>query len=391
MKILIVSSYLPYPLFSGGHIRLYNLIKRLGRKHEITLICAKRKYQTQNEILEVSKICKKVIAIERPKAWSATNVFKTLFSTSPMLLTIYSNDKIAKAIEKELSFGKYDLIHVETFYIMPNVPKTEIPIVLTEHNIEYMVYEKYLRKASFFLKPLLYVDILKLKRKEKYFWKKADKLIAVSQKEKKLMGDTHVEIVPNGVDTNKFFAKKIIKDKVRNTVLFIGDFKWVQNRDSAVYIIKNIWPQIISKNPNLKLWVVGKKIPYSIKKLENPSIIFDENASNETERIFQEAEILLSPIRIGGGSNFKILESMSSGTPVITTELGNEGIGALQESEIIICDDTSEFAKQTLRLLSDSYLYEKISRNGRRFVEENFDWENIAKKLDGIYLSLAKQ
>lgn len=65
MKILLVSSYLPFPLYSGGHIRLYNLIKNLSEEHDITLICEKRDYQTKEDIEEVEKICKKVITVER--------------------------------------------------------------------------------------------------------------------------------------------------------------------------------------------------------------------------------------------------------------------------------------------------------------------------------------
>ena len=76
---------------------------------------------------------------------------------------------------------------------------------------------------------------------------------------------------------------------------------------------------------------------------------------------------------------------MASGTPVITTPLGNEGIEALAGEEIIICDKPDEFVNKTLLLTSDNYLYEKISRNGRRFIEEKFDWRNISNELEKVY------
>lgn len=381
----MVSSYLPYPLFSGGHIRLYNIIKNLSEKHEITLICEKRKNQTQKDINEVLKICKKVYAVERKKQWSFKNIIKTGFSLNPFLVTGHENIEMKNTIKKILSGEEFDVIHVETFYVMQNLPKTDLPVVLTEHNIEYLVYERFARKALPPFKPFLYLDVLKLKKAEKACWKKANKLIAVSPVEAKQMGREDVEVVPNGVDINKFKMKKNEKNKEEKKVLFIGDFKWIQNRDSVVYIIKNIWPRVISKNPNLKLWIVGKNIPDQIKKLSDPSIIFDENAPDEAERIFQSADVLLSPIRVGGGTNFKILESMASGTPVITTLLGNDGIEALAGEEIIICDKPDEFVNKTLLLTSDNYLHEKISRNGRRFIEEKFDWRNISNGLEKVY------
>jgi len=87
MKILLISSYLPYPLLSGGQVRLYNLIEQLSKKHEITLICEKRPYQEAKDIAEIEKICKEVITVDRDKQWSLSNIIKAGFSSNSFLLT----------------------------------------------------------------------------------------------------------------------------------------------------------------------------------------------------------------------------------------------------------------------------------------------------------------
>src|SRR3990167_10622501 len=161
MKILVISSYLPYPLFSGGHIRLYNLIKNLSNDNEITLICEKRDFQTEEDVEKVEKICKKVITVKRKKQWSAPNILKTGFSTDPFLLVGHKSEEMKNLIRDELVRESYDLIHVETFYVLQNIPKTSLPKVLVEHNIEYLVYKKYSDLASPLLRPLLYIDVLK--------------------------------------------------------------------------------------------------------------------------------------------------------------------------------------------------------------------------------------
>lgn len=384
----MVSSYLPFPLYSGGNVRLYNIIKNLSKDNEITLVCERRSNQTQKDIDELKKLCKEVYTVERRKQWSTKNILLTGFSLDPFLITGHKNPEMKRKLEKILKNEEFEIIHIETFYVMQNLPKTNLPKVLVEHNIEYKVYEKFVKKALLLFRPILYMDIIKLKNSEKKFWKQADKLIAVSQKEADEMSRNDVEVIPNGVDIEKFKFKKMDKNKKEKRVLFIGDFKWIQNRDSAMYIIKNIWPKVSSKNKDAKLWIVGKNIPDSIKSYEDSSIIFDENAPDETEKIFQDAYVLLSPIRVGGGTNFKILEAMSSGTPVVTTLLGNEGILAKDNEEILISDKPEEFSQKTLQLLSDEYLYEKISRNGRKFIEKNFDWNNITFKLNKIYKNL---
>jgi polysaccharide biosynthesis protein PslH len=397
MNILLISSYLPFPLYSGGHIRLYNLIKELSTKHKITLVCEKRDYQGKAEIAEINKYCKKVIAVPRKKQWTISNILKTGISASPFLITGHSTPEMKKAINKELNENQFDLIHVETSYVMQNIPATRIPIVLTEHNIEYMVYKRFADKSPLFLKPLLNIDVLKLKYWEEKMWKKATKLIAVSEIERKIMSKIRKDavVISNGVDVLKFKPKSenLITSEERK-ILFIGEFKWMQNKDAIEWIIKEIWPKLRAElvppmtEAGLKLWVVGRNIPNSIRILTSDrNILFDENAPRETEEIFNRAEILLAPIRVGGGTSFKVLEAMASGVPVVTSDLGN-AIQAKENLEIIIAKTSADFAGKIKELLENKKQYENISKNGRKLIEEKFNWKKIAQDLDAVYESV---
>lgn len=399
MNILLISSYLPYPLFSGGHIRLYNLIKLLSKKHKITLVCEKRDYQKEKDVEEVKKFCEKVVTFDRKTQWSFGNIVKTGFSLSPFLIVGHNIPAMKVEIGELLKKENFDLIHVETFYVLQNLPETKVPIVLIEHNIEYLVYKRFAEKAFLPLRPLLYLDILKLKYWEEKAWEKVTKLVAVSEIEKEIMGKKRddVLIVPNGVDTEKYkvLSMKYKVSKTEKRVLFIGDFKWVQNRDAAIWIVKSIWPLIRLKvkseksKVDLKLWIVGRKIPDNIKAMGDDSVFFDENAPEDTNLIYEKADVLFAPIRVGGGTSFKILEGMASGVPVVTTFLGNEGIGAKNGEQILIASDSNDFAEKTLEILNDNNLYDKISQNARKFIEEKYDWKVIVKKLEDVYESLA--
>ncbi len=394
MKILMISSYLPYPLHSGGHIRLYNLIKSLSQKHEITLICEKRNFQTSEDILEIEKICKKLITVERKKQWSINNILKTGISKQPFLFTGHASKEMKLLIQDELIRERYDLIHVETSYVYQNLSKVNIPVVLVEHNVEYLVYERFAQQANPIIRPLLYLDILKLKSVETKIWKKVTKLVAVSNIEKKIMRREDVEIVPNGVDIESFKFRRFQDIPEEKRILFIGDFKWIQNQDTLEFILTNVWPKIINKlddlgkNIKVKLWIVGKNIPENFKKMENlEDVIFDENNSDETPLIFNKAYALLAPFRVAGGTSYKILEAMSSGTAVVTTSLGTEGLEAKNLTHVLSSDSANELADNVCDLLIDGSLYKRITLNARKLIEENYDWKIISQKLDEVYMS----
>lgn len=401
MKILMISSYLPYPLLSGGQVRLYNLIKELSQSHDITLICEKRHNQTENDRKEMEKICKKVITVERKKQWSLQNILKSGFSTHSFLLTGHTHFQMRTEIQKELESQSYDLIHVETFYVMQNIPKVSLPVVLVEHNIEYFVYRRYVDKIPIFLRQLLSFDVAKIKKEEEVFWHKATKVVAVSKDDQQIISEAgiHAPVVSNGVDTKRFTYKNIGEETFRKEkkVLFIGDFSWIQNKDTVSWIINEIWPRIKKelktkeRQDQITLWIVGRTIPDAIRHLtDDPDVFFDEKSSAKpTQEIFQEAYILLSPIRVGGGTSYKILESMSSGTPVVTMLLSANSLNATDGRELMVGQTPDELCEQTIKLIEDEILYKKISKGGRELIEKSYTWKEIAKELDAVYHEVA--
>src|SRR5258706_6805895 len=398
MKILVVASYLPFPLHSGGHVRLYNLLKELSKNHKLTLVCEKRSFQTEKDVIEVKRYCEEIITIDRKKQWSIQNVLKTGVSSSPFLVTGHTLSEMKSVLIQKLQEKTFDIIHVETFYVFQNLPKTYIPTVLVEHNIEYSVYEKFVKKASKILQPILALDVIKLKRIEEEYWRQATKLVAVSKDEKMTMSQirSDVSIVPNGVDISYFNnAWKKVKSKEKTKhILFIGDFKWIQNIKAVEWILDDIWPalQLRAKNGELrtKLWVVGKNIPENFKSRGTPDIIFDENAPDETWKIYQKADLLLAPLVVGGGSSYKILEAMASGVPVITTELGATGIDAKDGKELLVRETPEAFSEALEYLLINKDVYESIRKEGKKFVETNYNWKKIALLLEDVYKKAVK-
>src|SRR3989344_9184440 len=144
MKIVFVSAVFPYPLYSGGQVRVFNLLKRLSTKHDISLFSFIRKDEEEQYKKNVS-FCRLVTTVKRGGAWQLRYMARALTSSYPFLLSTYDNELMRRLIEKELQRGKYDIVHIEPGYVWPSLPDTTLPVAVSEHNIEHEIYTGFVK------------------------------------------------------------------------------------------------------------------------------------------------------------------------------------------------------------------------------------------------------
>ena len=395
MKVLMLTPYLPYPLLTGGQTRSYNLIKRLSSLgHQITLFCLVKSEKEKKYVSELEKFCQEVKVFNRPeKPWTFTNILRTAFSVYPFLVIRNWAKGEKNAIEEKLKKEDFDLIHAETFYVMPHIPETKTPILLVEQTIEYLVYKHFVDEFKlFFLKPFLYIDVAKLKFWEKKFWSRATIVAAMSNEDKKIMKlqlpKLDSEIVPNGVDTEYF--NKIVTHRFPDpVVLYLGNFTWLQNREAVKILMSKVWPMISKNIPNAKLWIIGKDARSFFHNLASENIRVDE--VSDVREVYQQAWVLVAPIYGGGGTRYKNFEAFASGLPVVTTSIGIGGIDAVDGKDVILRDNPADLAKATIELINNPTLAKKIANNAKELVKEKNNWDQIAQNLSHIYEGLANR
>lgn len=395
MKILMLTLYLPYPPTSGGQIRSYNLIKNLSKKHEITLISFIKKGE---EVYadELRKYCKEVIYFYRSdKPFSLFNVLKTGFSFYPFLVMRNFSALGKNTIEEKLKKEKFDLIHVETFYLRPHIPRTNIPIVLVDQTIEFEVYQHHTETMKWwFLRPLFYIDVLKLRYWETRFWKEAASVVAVSEPDKlkmqKLVPGLKVDIIPNapGDDLTSVFEQRKTPDFKHPIIFYQSNFFWMQNVEGAQFLVKKVFPEIHKLIPNAKCRIVGQMATEKVNYLKSNFVEVIDLETSDIEGVrkaYREGTVFVAPLWGPGGTRLKILSAMSTGVPVVTTSVGAQGIEITNGKNILIADTPQAMAKAVVKLLTDRQFYQDIVVNAKKLIREKYDWAVIAKDLSKIY------
>ena len=323
------------------------------------------------------------------------NILRTGFSLSPFLVVRNFSSEAKKAVEEELKTGDYDLIHAETFYAMPHIPKTNLPVVLVDQTIEYQVYDHYVRHtAPFFIRPLLAIDVAKLKYWERYYWREASKVIAVSEKDRQEMLAVEprldVDIVPNGVNLD-LFKKKTSWSSKSPIVMFMGNFNWLQNTEAAMLLIDEIFPIIKKEIKDAKLHIVGQHQPESLLRKASQDILLSNLAEDDIDGIVKanyEASVSASPLRGPGGTRLKVLAAMASKLPIVSSNVGVTGLGVKSGREVIIENDSREMAQAIISILKNPKNAQKLAENAYNFVVSEYDYAVITEKLSQIYLSL---
>ncbi|CAN5181401.1 glycosyltransferase family 4 protein [soil metagenome] len=397
MKILMLTPYLPYPPASGGQIRTLYLLKYLAKRHDITLVAL---YKSENEkkyAKYLAPYCKRVYLCKRAtRPWQPGNIIKAVTSLLPFLVVRNFSKEAEATVTKLLKEEHFDVIHAETFYIMPHIPKTDTPILLVEQTIEFKVYQHFISSLPFFIRYPLSIDIYKLKYWEKYFWKKADLVATVSESDKeeinKLLPEINPVIIPNGAG-DEMFVDTLQEPDVKDPILlFVGNFFWLQNVEAAIYLLEKIFPKVLEKFPKMRLVIAGQN-SNKMKRIATKNVSIVNLAPNDGEKVkdlYHTATLFIAPIFGPGGTRLKILASMASGLPVVSTQTGVEGLQVKDGKHVLLAHNPDEFVDKISMALNDVDLYRKIQKNSFDHVKLHYSWDALADKLEKVYRKIIK-
>jgi glycosyltransferase involved in cell wall biosynthesis len=385
MKILHVLPYSPVPANYGAKIRIYNLMKYFSRNHNLSVVfigtpaeAADLRHEFGGRLGKIipspPQLAKKIRGLARVRSFLGNH--STLHHLGA------SNTLRAKVVE-ELRNGSYDVLLTEfphmTFSGVPPGPLR----VLDGHNIEHDVFRRVTETSKSWLARAVYRNEAKKFRPEELdAFRRQDLLLFTSDRDRTMARADVPEVpsilVPNGVDASFFRPPDVAHEPY--SMVFTGILGYVPNADGVEWFIEEILPRIVAKEPRAKVTIVGAT-PGPLLRLSSPSVRFTGYVDDVRPYVYG-ADTTVVPLRMGGGTRLKILESFGMMSPVVSTPIGAEGIEMVNGEHGLIAGDPQGFADAVLRLFADRGLYDRIARNALRLVKEKYEWSVIGTALE---------
>ena len=163
------------------------------------------------------------------------------------------------------------------------------------------------------------------------------------------------------------------------TVVFMGSMDWYANVDGVTWFVEVVWPLVQRQMPQAKFVVVGRKPPPEILAMATSGRNIEVTGTVPDVRPFlRGADVIVVPLRIGGGTRLKIYEAMAAEVPVVSTRIGAEGLNVVDGRHVLLADSAEDTASQVLKVLRSPVLAAELARNALEEVARPCSWAAAA-------------
>jgi glycosyltransferase involved in cell wall biosynthesis len=400
LSILFVSHMPASPPRSGAQARPHGLMNQLARRHDLAAtVLVDDEFDLDQCRRAMQGYCREVVLVPNPYGQEGLMKrllqLRSLASSRSFERLRVTVSALQRAIDRVLCARRFDIVNLEFPYLghfdlRQAPPREKLPaLVVDSHEIAYDLARQFSR-AGGSLGRRLYAGAnwRKLRREELGTYRDADGVYLCSAADERRLLDkvpaARTAVIPNAADVEYYQPRPTDPAPDGRTVVYFGLLSTIPNVDGVIHFIQDIWPLILEKNPDARCKIIGGRPPQSLRALAGPRVELTGFVSDLRPHLAAAAAVVV-PLRLGGGTRFKIVEAMSMGKAVVSTTIGAEGIEVIPGRDILIEDEPAAFAEAVNRLLTDPSLAARIGQSGRRLAMERYSWSGAARALEGFY------
>jgi glycosyltransferase involved in cell wall biosynthesis len=395
LRILWLKTGPLHPLDTGGKLRTYHMLRELAKTHTVTFLALCPPETSPDVKAAAAEYSQRQVWVpwQAPGKGSPqfyASLAGNFFQAQPYVISRYHSPAMIQAIQEETQSARHDLVVCDFLTPAVNLFSPDAPAAKTllfQHNVESQIWQRLYQNQTNAVKRFYFrLQWQRLRHFEAQASARFDGVVAVSDEDaaifKQEFGLGNVlGSVPTGVDVEHFAS--VPKSPQPGNLAFLGSMDWMPNTDATVWFVAEIFPLVKKSCPNATFTIIGRNPPEKIKALaaQDPAIRVTGTVADVRPHLAQ-AEAMLVPLRVGGGTRIKIYEAMAAGIPVVSTRIGAEGLKVAHEENILLADRPEDFAQETIRLLQHPDLRELLSTRAHTLVRDHFGWASVARVFE---------
>ena len=388
MRILVLSTWFPYPPDNGAKIRAHYLMRGLAKDHELTVV-AFRSPGTETKGYQDLSYDERVQVHPVPVDPFRHVTASAAVRYASLLPVAFWPSRLMQQTVAHLSAGqRWDaVVAVQTPVAQYALQAGAAPAVIdVDTAFSYQMRERYLTQSHSTVERVRnWVSWQKAHWYETRMFRRFRVCTLAASIESdyisKMVQTSHtdVEVVPNGVDCQH--NQPGLAQTNPAALVFNGAMTYSANFDAMEYFLADIYPHIRRQVNNVSLTITGRTTGVQLSDLKLHESVRLSGYVDDIRPVIARAAVCVVPLRQGGGTRLKILEAMALGTPVVATSKGAEGLEVTPGYDILIADEPAEFAQQVINLLGDGALRHRLATNARHLVERRYDWQQIGRRF----------
>jgi polysaccharide biosynthesis protein PslH len=392
MNILALYPYIPYPTDRGAYYRGFHLLKALGAEHNVDFVGLAEKNAGTAYQSVFAEFCRSVefIPFEHPE-WD--RLFpKRIFNPLPSTVAHWTLPHVGARIGQLMQRNEYDAVHIFDAVLAQFFLKQHqnVPLVVdrTRVDLQYQLMERKRMKFGLRQRILNWENLAKLFYFERAVSRRSSFQIVCGPDDeafvhKFISPDLNVSVIPNGVDLDYFDPASAPAEQraTSPTILFCGAMDYNPNIDALRWYFSEIHDPLCAKVKGLSVLVVGKDPVAEVRAYASKVGVTVTGGVPDVRPYYRRAWLQIVPLRIGGGTRLKIVESLAMGTPVVSSTIGAQGLGLRHNHDVLFADETSSFVRETERALHDKSLRLHLERAGADTVRRRLSWPSLGQQL----------
>jgi glycosyltransferase involved in cell wall biosynthesis len=395
MRILQLMNKVPWPSKDGGAIACMNMTKGFSMLgHEVTVLSmntSKHHIRFKDMPANIrSKADFRLVEVPASINW-LDGALNLLFSKLPYNAQRFISDEFSVQLIKLLTEKQFDVIQLEGLYLCPYIPAirkySKALVAYRAHNIEYEIWERTATLSEGLRSNYIRNLSKRIKRFEISYLNKYDILVPITDRDGQIL-DALGNVKPRHTSqTGIDFASLVpTAKKLEFPSLFhIGALDWAPNQEGLIWFFEHCWSKIHGENPQMKFYLAGRNAPdWFERRIKLQGVVY-LGEINDAYDFMNSKAIMVVPLFSGSGMRIKIIEGMALGKPIVTTDIGTEGIPTENGKNILVANNVDQFIDAITRLINDRELSDQIGRNAIGFIQEKFDNLSQAGALIEFY------